>query len=255
MTKPSNDIIPQQGLQGVMNVPKQRALELDITYECNMSCLQCNRGLGMFPSNEMMSIHQIEKILNESASMEQPFLNIRILGGEPTLHHYFMDILKILDRYNNQVNNCTITLWTSNGKNMQKIKKLPQWIKIHASLNKTKFGGENFDTFLAAPIDYIGLHDKNYLNGCGQIAPGKCGVGISPLGVYVCPVAASIDRILGLNIGLKKLKDISDESFRKQCNQLCRYCGHFLADRGINLPVETVSITWQKLKERIKRQN
>ena len=255
--KKSNDyIISHQFLQGVSNISIQRALELDITYKCNMSCMQCNRVLGIFPSCETMSVEQIERILEESASMNKPFLNIRILGGEPTLHPHLLEILSVLDIYRRQLKNCAISLWTnSNGEDTKKrLKQMPSWVKIHKASKKTKIGNEYFQAFLAAPIDYKGLHDEDYWSGCGQIRMGKCGVGISSFGVYVCPVAAAIDRVVGLNIGLKSLKEISNESFSKQCNQLCCYCGHFLVDRGIIVPIETVSNTWLRMKNSTKTQ-
>ena len=231
-----------------------RSLELDITYECNMGCLQCNRALGVCPSQEMMTIEQIRKVLSESLSMAKPFSEIRVLGGEPTLHPQISKIVVVLDWYRTQVGECSISIWTHGDgeRTKQKLKNLPAWIRIRVSHKILKIGGDKFEPFLAAPIDYSGICSGDYNNGCKQISPGKCGVGISLYGIYVCPVAAAIDRVLGIDIGIRNLTDISNVRFREQCEQLCRYCGHFLKDHGIVVPITTVSDTWRLLIKRYK---
>ncbi len=242
------------GLQNVVDISSQRPLELDITYVCDMACLQCNRALGLIGSHEMMTIDQVSRVLHESASMQRPYLEIRVLGGEPTLHPHLSGIVDTLDWYRRQVGNCSVSLWThGHGEQVkQEIGKLPAWIRIRVSAKQPKVVGEGFDAFLAAPLDYQESHAQDYWNGCGQIAPGRCGIGVSPYGVYSCPCAAAIDRIVGLDIGLTSLTDACDERFRKQCDQLCRYCGHFLVDRGVQVSTETVSDTWQVLRDRYR---
>ena len=250
----SND---NQTLQGVTNIFTQRSLEIDITYVCDMACLQCNRALGILPTAEKMTVEQIEKVLNESLALEQPFKNIWILGGEPTLHPHLPEILKVLEHYHTQVENCEVTLWShGSGKIVpEKLKNLPAWINLKVSPKKPKLGGEGFEAFLAAPLDYPDYHDGNYSNGCTQIAPTKQGVSVSPYGIYGCPVAATIDRVVGLDIGIKKLDQISNENFREQLNQLCRYCGHFLSNQNMELGLESVSSTWQTLRDSHKSGN
>lgn len=231
-----------------------RSLELDITYECNMRCMQCNRVLGVCPSQEMMTIEQIRKVLCESLSMTRPYQTIRVLGGEPTLHPQISKIMAVLDWYRSQVSESRISIWTHGyGERVrQGLNKLPAWIEIRVSHKELKVGGDDFEPFLAAPIDYSTICPRSYNKGCRQIAPGKCGIGISLYGIYVCPVAAAIDRVLGLDIGIRSLTETSNLIFREQCERLCRYCGHFLKDHGIILPMTTVSDTWQMLIKRYK---
>lgn len=236
-------------LQGVLDISGQRALEIDITYACNMRCIQCNRALGIFPSTERMTVEQIEMILHESLILTKPFRMIRILGGEPTLHPHIVDIVDVLEKYYTLVENCEISLWTNGGGNHVKsvLAMLPPWIRVRTSPKKLKLGGESFEPFLVAPIDYPSYHDNDFSNGCKHIAPGKCGVGVSIYGVYVCPIAAAIDRIVRLNIGIKNLAEVSNINFRQQCEQLCQFCGHFLFDRGVKFDLATISSTWKKL--------
>lgn len=245
----ANSSLSDESLQGVIDISGQRALEIDITYACNMGCIQCNRALGIFPSTERMTVEQIEIVLHESLMLTKPYRTIRILGGEPTLHPHIADIVTVLEKYYTQVENCEISLWTNGGGNQVKrvLAKLPHWIRVRVSPKKRKAGGEGFEPFLVAPIDYPGYHDNDFSHGCKQIAPGKCGVGVSLYGIYVCPIAAAIDRIIGVNIGIKNLVEVSNKNFRQQCEQLCRFCGHFLFDRGVEFDLETISSTWKKL--------
>lgn len=231
-----------------------RSLELDVTYECNMGCMQCNRVLGVCPSQEMMTIEQIRKVLNESLSMTQPYKEIRVLGGEPTLHPQISNIVVMLDWYRSQVTESSISIWThGHGEHVkQELENLPAWMRIRVSHKELKIGGDEFEPFLVAPIDYSSIYPGDYNKGCKQIAPGKCGIGVSLYGIYVCPVASAIDRVLGLDIGIKNLTEISSVKFREQCDQLCRYCGHFLQDHGIVVPITTVSDTWRLLIKRYK---
>lgn len=238
-------------LQEGNDIPLQRALELDIVYSCNLKCLQCNRALGIFPSSERMTVSQVKKVLNESLALPHPFQDIRILGGEPTLHPQLPDILALLEYYHNQVNGSVISLW-SNGTNRsftEKLVKLSPWLTLRISTKDSPFGGDSFEPFLAAPRDFLDATNEDYANGCTYIHPGKCGVGASPYGIYVCPVAAAIDRILGKDIGLKSLLEISGEAFRKQCVLLCSYCGHYLYSHGVSIGLETISESWHALIE------
>lgn len=236
-------------LQGVTQITSERALELDITYVCNMGCVQCNRGIGVIPSKEFVTTSQIKKLLDQCLKLSRPFEQLRILGGEPTLHPDLSEILSIINVYRKEVKNCIVTLWSHGyGRLVQeRLKQLPKWVNVKISPKKPIIGGENFEAFLAAPIDFENQHDKSYSEGCWQIRAGKCGVSFTPFGIYACPVAGAIDRIIRLNIGIKDTTEISTESFKNQCKQLCRYCGHYLTYHDIHVSKDTISKTWKNL--------
>lgn len=244
--------LSKQKLQGVVNIVRDRALELDITYVCNMACLQCNRGLGVLSGKDAVSVAQIQKLLDQLLMMDRPFDKIRILGGEPTLHPDLHEILDLLLVYKNKVKDCVVTLWSHGyGKRVQEnLAKLPKWLEVQISPKLPRVGGDGFEAFLAAPIDYSEKHDSNYAEACTYIGPGKCGVGFTPYGIYACPVQGAIDRLISLDIGIKNANDINTETFKIQCEKLCGYCGHFLTDNGITLPTDTVSPTWETLVEK-----
>jgi MoaA/NifB/PqqE/SkfB family radical SAM enzyme len=41
-------------------------IEIDITYKCNLRCANCNRSSAQAPSEERMTVAQIEKFVKES---------------------------------------------------------------------------------------------------------------------------------------------------------------------------------------------
>ena len=82
---------------GYSNTPSRDNVEIDITYRCNLACNNCNRSLGdgQAQTNDSMSLEQIEKFIDDSIKNNFNWKQIRILGGEPTLHRQFFEVLDI----------------------------------------------------------------------------------------------------------------------------------------------------------------
>lgn len=238
------------------NTNQRNTLEFDITYNCNIRCLQCNRGCGVCPSMDYMTINQVDKILYESLSLNTPYKNIWLLGGEPCLYKHLDNILTILNNYRKRINDCNIRLWT-NGYGtevLQQIVKLPSWMTITNSRKTPTSHPKDFHPFLVAAQDFSINRSLNFRSGCRFILPEKCGIGITRHGIYVCAIAGAIDRIIGYDIGLRKLAEISHERFQYQCEKICRFCGHFLFDNEIDVGNVLISRTWQKFIKIYKQQ-
>ena len=214
---------------GYSNTPSRDNVEIDITYRCNLACNNCNRSLGdgQAQTNDSMSLEQIEKFIDDSIKNNFNWKQIRILGGEPTLHRQFFEVLDIFLKYKREhAPNVDLQLWTNGcGKKVQELlEQVPDDFKV---VNSSKIqGGDEpiFNAFNLAPIDSGAYKYTDFANGCSITE--KCGVGITPYGYYPCAVAGSIDRILGLDLGQKDPAKAYD-SMRGQLNDLCRYCGHF----------------------------
>ncbi len=71
-------------------------LELDITYACNLHCFNCNRSCEQARTNDHMSVAQIRHFLAESRDRGQKWRMIRVIGGEPTIHPNFLEIIGLL---------------------------------------------------------------------------------------------------------------------------------------------------------------
>src|SRR6266516_301142 len=74
-------------------------LELDITYGCNLNCYNCNRSVRQAPEALHLPIDKLRVWVNEWMTRGKRWQRIRVLGGEPTLHPDFDEIIAELLRY------------------------------------------------------------------------------------------------------------------------------------------------------------
>jgi len=205
--------------------PSRRYVEIDITYKCNLKCINCNRSCAQVPSQIEMPITTIENFLSQSVAQKMNWKRIRILGGEPTLHNQFSEIVDCLMAYQ-RIHNPAVKLVVGtnfHGHQVQRIlEQLPASIVIKSTLKSSR--ANLFRPFNVAPVDTRFNRFSDYRCGCRIIE--DCGLGLTPLGYYMCAVAGGIDRICGYNLGRPKLPDSSD-TFEDQMAAFCPLCGHF----------------------------
>lgn len=228
-----------------------RSIEIDVTYLCNLRCPNCNRSCGHAPSKEEMTIEQIEEFIKESSEKNIKWKQIKILGGEPTLHTKFFIIIELLLTYKNDHNpDLHIVVGTNGfGNRVKKVlSKLPECIEVE---NTSKdFESPIFFPFNMAPKDSILYKNVDYSNGCPIAA--KDGIGLTPYGYYPCAIAGGIDRIFGFGVGRGKIPSHND-SMIDQLKIFCRLCGHF----KFSLPTKRakVSNSWKVAYELYNEQN
>ena len=226
-------------------------IEIDITYECNLMCHNCNRSSTQAPEKLHISIEKIQNFVNTSIESGKQWKRIRILGGEPTLHPNFFEIMDELLRYKFYFKPCLIEVVTNGyGEKVNSIlKKIPKEIWIENS-EKTDKVQPDFGPFNLAPIDEQKYKFSDYSNGCSIMS--ECGMGLTPLGYYPCAVAGGIDRILGENIGYDDLPN-DTVTMLEITNKLCRYCGRFkdghFVPKNLRKPLieQKTSKSWKKL--------
>ncbi len=226
---------------GPLYIRSKKSIEIDITYNCNLRCHNCNRSCGLAPSNEEIAIEQIEEFINESISKNIKWQKIKILGGEPTLHTRFFTILRLLLWYKKNYNHDLHLIVATNGfgnyvKNV--LAKLPKGVDVENTFKSSR--RPIFFPFNLAPVDSVLYNNVDYSNGCKIIS--EDGIGLTPYGYYPCAVAGGIDRIFNFRIGRKKLPSLND-LMTDQLRILCRYCGHF----KVSFPTrrEKISDTWK----------
>lgn len=234
-------------------------IEIDITYVCNLKCDNCNRSCSQAPDNSFMTIDQIYKFIKETEEIGREYRRIRILGGEPLLHPDLIEILELLIRYCAASSPETELEVVTNGygnKVNETIKKIPKMVVI-TNTHKTDASKEPFEPFNLAPRDITDFKGDDYTNACWVTS--ECGIGLNMYGYYHCAVAAGIDRILGLDIGIKELPS-DEEEFAEQKNNLCSYCGHFLSRERVRtksrreLSGKQMSESWIDAYDRFKIQ-
>lgn len=231
------------GFLGPEFVSSHRKIEIDITYNCNLSCCQCNRFLDFAPSSLNMSVNQIKKFIKESEESARKWETILLSGGEAITHPYIYEIIDLLIKYKNNFSPATKLYLLTNGSYKTKIATLKPDISIIDS--KKEILGLLHDPVTVAPIDLPNYKNVDYGNGCYIIK--QCAMGLNTYGYYQCTVAAAIDRILGFNAGRKKLPSKND-SMIDLCRIFCKYCGHFI--RSVETRnSQTISPTWKKIIE------
>lgn len=220
-------------------------IEIEITSFCNLACFNCNRSIRQAPTDECMSLSQIEKFVSESLAVKWEWKQITLIGGEPTLHPQFWEILAILERYKSAHPNCVVEVSTNGyGARVRRVlSQLPQWVKVDNS-QKTS-NQHNFDSYNVAPVDVPQLRNADFSRGCW--ITNNCGMGLTRNGFYPCGPGGSLDRIFGFDLGLKELSAVSLESLMQQLSTLCRHCGHFKTNYGADpIQEEMISPTWQR---------
>lgn len=225
-------------------------IELDITYQCNLKCWNCNRSCSQVPSTATLSVAQIQQFLVESVEKNIYWERIRLLGGEPTLHPDFSDIIDLLLDYQTNHNRTVRLVVCTNGhgrKVNNVLSKLPKEI-IKKSTFKTS-NSNLFRPFNIAPVETLAHKFSDFSSGCRIME--DCGLGYTPQGYYICAVAGAIDRIFNFNLGRKNLPEKRD-SLIDHCNVFCPLCGHF----GFNWPTKKPKISpiWQKAYDRKRKQ-
>jgi len=217
-------------------------VEPEITTDCNLKCINCNRSCRQAPSKERMTLESIQKFVEESLSEKHKWKLIEIIGGEPTLHPELNEIFNILKIYKDFYPKCNVRLSTNGFGNEVKrvIQTIPKWIKIRNAHKKHIY--PLHIPFNNAPID-------NNLPAKACYVPWICGLGLTRNGYYPCGAGASIDRVFQFNIGIKDIKDLTFENIVKQLKVLCLYCGHN------PLVVEIQSKSWKKAYKKYNKTN
>ncbi|EKD28221.1 MAG: hypothetical protein ACD_79C00384G0001 [uncultured bacterium] len=226
----------------------RNSIEIDITYECNLNCINCNRMCRQAPSDERMTLEQIRKFIDESIENGIKWKMVRLLGGEPTLHPDVIEMLQLLLEYKKNYSPKTDIQLSTNGAGKfvkEVISGIPEGVTIN-NTNKQSIINHEFCPMNIAPKDTFARF-ADFSNGCIVIT--FCGIGLTRYGYYPCAVAGAIDRVFGFDKGRKKLP-LKDDDMYDQLKLFCRLCGHFR--QGYTSIKEEKSPTWKKALENYK---
>lgn len=203
-------------------------IEIILTYACNRKCLNCEAMVRQAPSNEVMTVEQIEKFVKQSIEKDVRWKNIRLLGGEPTLHPNIEKIVQILLEYKEQYSkDCNITV-VSNGSGEFVNSVLDRLeskydIEIQNS-NKISDIQIGFSPVNQAPIDMKEYKNMDFTKGCW--IPTVCGIALDMNGFYPCSASAAIARVSGNDIGRKEVPT-SNDNMEDIFQSTCCLCGHY----------------------------
>lgn len=199
--------------------------EIEINTHCDLRCFGCDRFLDIGPGPDM-TVAQIEYFIKESIELNWPWERFHILGGEPTLHLQLEEICTLLADYKKRYRPTMLLRLLSNGHGRltgvrNKIESLGIGICVESKTPGVT--PDYFRNIRLAPVDE-GITE---CGACGIFGERGCGLGVTRYGIFLCGAGAGMSRILGLDIGIKHLRDATPENFAKQAEALCKYCGHW----------------------------
>lgn len=229
-------------------------LELDITYACNLHCYNCNRSVRQAPEKLHLPVEKLRTWVDEWISRGKRWRRIRVLGGEPTVHPQFQEIMVELLRYREWSPQTLLEVVTNGyGPEVEaRLKELPRDILVENS-QKQSVVQPVFGPFNLAPADDQKFQHTDFANACAIAS--NCGMGLTPMGYYPCALAGGIDRITEDGLGLQTLPADEDDMLPSASN-FCRLCGRFRDGHYIPpqlrpaLTEEIMSPTWRELYAR-----
>lgn len=244
--------------------PDFERIEIDITYDCNLKCIGCNRSCAQAPTKEQISMDTIEKFIADSVRSGKKWQLINVLGGEPTLHKDFQKIIEALQHYADTYSPDTIIKVVSNGITAQsrqlceEVKHSFKNVVIDYDSYKTNNKIEYFSPFNDAPVDDEHFAHADFTNACWVTA--YCGIGLNARGYYACAACGGIDRVLNGQNGAESFELLTDEKLQDHYRKFCSLCGnfkHYQQNAGNFIPRcekepfrNIVSKTWQEIYKR-----
>lgn len=198
--------------------PAKNAVEIELTTSCNLGCYNCDRSTRQARSRENMSVRQVLFFMKESLRLGREWDYISLLGGEPALHPDLVKILGYFRRFGFNTNNLQVVTNGCGPKVKAALKRLPSWTLVNNTAKTSPF--QKFRLYNLAPADF------GVSRALPCSIPRICGHGLTRYGYYPCGAGASIDRVFGLGIGIRRLEDLTPAATGKQLRELCRLCGH-----------------------------
>ncbi len=206
------------------HIPSSGKAELHITYDCNLSCVNCNRFSQIQnPHTPPMTIDDVAEFFHQCQELNyRP--DILIIGGEPTMHPDLESIVMLSRRF---VGDGLVQVWT-NGRDMEIVRHLRH--AYNASIPEETFKAKSridfpWDDYYVSPADY-GIERHK----CWQHGSEICGISVDSGGYMPCAVGGMLDGVLKLGLRTKRLADLFDnEKNEAITKEMCKHCGACLS--------------------------
>ncbi len=209
-----------------------RRCEIEINSQCDMTCFGCDRFIDVAPTSPM-TVDQIALFVEQSLALDWEWERIHILGGEPTIHPQFWEVVEELLKYK-QKHPATLLRVISNGSgHLAKYHQRLLASGIVVNVEEKKRNQEFPPWFRNTRCLVIEEHPTiTKVAPCSIFGIAGCGLGITKHGIFLCGAGASVARMLGLDIGVMDLAEASYEIMLDQAKLLCHLCGHWNPSTG-----------------------
>lgn len=200
-------------------------IQIEITNKCTRKCNSCTRFVGHHSNSYFMSIEKVREAMN---SLEGFKGTTGIMGGEPTLHPQFPEILRMLrERFPIEKRQ----LWTSGYKWAEYYDIIHEtFLPENISYNDHADDAEIRHHPLLIAIDEV-IEDKDlmfqFIDNCWIQA--RWSASINTNGAFICEVAAAMsywlkwDFAIDVNPGWWQITP-DDEIFKEQILTYCVNC-------------------------------
>jgi len=223
---------------------------LDITYKCSLACANCNRLCGIVPRNHETSIQTIREFVDSSIELKKKWEHIYLSGGEPALHGdiegVFAELQRYIDYHKQAYGTKLLLKYFTNNHSPRARRVLADLPEDYIVINSNKSdSNRSFKPICVAPID-LGYYDDHNLRPCQELY--QCGMALNYRGYYPCALAAAIDDVLlGGELAVKSLDEVTFERMADILHQTCRYCGHYFEPLGYRRESQLMlSTTWER---------
>lgn len=194
-------------------------IHIEITNACNLECACCTRFCGHHKRPFYMDLSTVEKALQ---SLEGYKHTVGIMGGEPTLHPQFREILEIYRQY---IPKERRGLWT-NGLKWDKYKDVivETFYPEKIIYNDHKHEEGHHQPLLCASNEIVKDKDLMWklIDNCW--IQTRWSASITPKGCFFCEVAAAQDYLLDGPGGYPIEKDWWKKEPKDFQDQIKRYC-------------------------------
>lgn len=199
-----------------------RSVELEITLRCNLSCPTCNRHCNVYHGYEDtdMTMEQIDRFVSHIKGSHTPWRAVYVLGGEPTLHPEWVDILVKLHDELRVPGHIRQLAMTTNGRVDIPPEIRERDIRVSVTRHDQK---QHYQTFVA-PCD---TQQERW--PCPVLR--NCGVSLSAFGYSPCGPGAAIARLCGFQQYFSATLPETPASFG-DLEPICRMC-----QRAVRTPV------------------
>lgn len=201
--------------------PTSGKAELHITYRCNLQCVNCNRASYLRSEHTPdMTLDDVRVFFQQCRELNwDP--DILIIGGEPTMHPDFLDIIALSRAFKGPKG--LVQVWT-NGRDRTLIQHIRD--KYQASVPEETFKEKSridfpWDDYCVSPADHGIVRHK-----CWQHGSEICGISVDAEGYMPCAVGGMLDGMLKLGLRTKRLADLFDNDKNAAITQeMCKHCG------------------------------
>ena len=95
----SEYIKAKQARAAIVYPQQMNYINLTINNYCNLNCYSCDQFVDSAPAkkSDQMSLEQIKDFVEESQNLKWEWHELRVTGGEPSLHPDFFEILNVIN--------------------------------------------------------------------------------------------------------------------------------------------------------------